>query len=195
MASTDRIDLASKACVLLGANQINSFDEETTEGLAVRTFYDLVYGSLIKHRNWTFAKRKVRLSELAEPADYGYRHVYRLDIEIVKLISLQNAASDFVLVSKRKIHTDIPNAFATALVLPDESLLPEDFKMAFIHMLAAAMATTITDDNSQAERFESKGALLIKQAGANDAMQSGDLSYSTKSTLIGVHGGGFNGSY
>lgn len=195
MAKQDRIGLASKACVLLGANQINSFDEETTEGLAVRTFYDLVYGACIKHRNWTFAKRTLRLSQIEKTPDWGYKFVYRLDVDIAKLISLQNKATDYVLVARREIHTDIPNAFATCLTYPDEALLPEDFKLAFIHLLAAAMAVTVTDDSSQRERFNAEGANLMKQAATNDAVQSGDLTYATESDLVDIHGGGFWGGY
>jgi hypothetical protein len=196
MAVSDRIDLASKACVLLGANQINSFDEVTTEGLAVRTFYDLVYGACLKHRNWTFAKRTLRLSQVQEePTDWGYNFTYRLDMEIAKLISLQNTSSQYVLASRRKIYTDIPNAFAVCLVYPDEALLPEDFKLAFIHLLAASMAVTVTDDSSQRERFNLEGANLMKQAGTNDAVQSGNLTYQTGSLLVDTHGGGFHGDY
>lgn len=191
MATKEQIDLASKACVLLGAAQINSFEEETTEGLAVRTFYEMVYGTLIQHRNWTFAKKTLPLKQLDEPAEYGFKYVYRLDVDIVKLISLQNTASNYTLASKRKIHTDIPNAFATCLIRPDEELLPESFKLAFVYMLAGAMATTITDDSSQTARFEDKGALLIKQAATIDAVQSGNLSYSTSSDLLNAHNGGY----
>ncbi|BAV81151.1 hypothetical protein [Vibrio phage CKB-S2] len=192
MATTDKIEIVSNASVLLGANQIQSFDEETTEGLAARTFYKMVYESVLKHRNWTFAKRKLKLSILDKTPEFGYKHVYRLDVDVLKVISLQNKPSDYLLMSKREIHTDIPNAFIVGLIKPDEAILPEDFKLAFVHLLAAAMCTTITDDSSMKERFRNEGANLLKQAGTNDAVQSGDLSYSTDSELVDVFGYGGN---
>lgn len=196
MTTSDQIDLASKACVLLGANQISSFEEETTEGLAVRTFYDLVYESCLVHRNWSFAKRTLRLSEIEEtPEEWEFNHTYRIGVDILKIINVQNQASKFVRVTNRKIYTNIPNAFAVCLTRTDEQLLPADFKLAFIHLLAAAMATTITDDSSQQVRFEEKGAVLMKQAGANDAVQGGNLTYSTDSDLVDTYGEGFHGGY
>ncbi len=191
MSSENKISLASKACVLLGANEIQSFEEETTEGLAVRTFYEMVYKSVLTHRNWSFAKEMIELSLLDKKAAFGYKYVYRMKSSIVKLISLQNTATDYKLMSEREIHTNQKNAYAVALVRVDEALLPEDFKMAFVNLLAASMAMTITGESSTQARYESSGATLLKQAGTNDAVQSGNLSYGTDSEFVNGWGGGY----
>ena len=183
----DNISIASAACVLLGASPLQSFDEETSEGEAARTFYDSVYGSLIKHRNWSFAKTKVKLQQLQKDADYGYKFVYRLPVGVVSIIALQDTRSDYKLVTREEIHTDIKNAFASVLLLPDESLLPEDFKLAFKYLLASAFAPIVTDDSAQAERYAKQGALFMKQASGNDAVQ-GPLKYITGSPLLDAYG-------
>lgn len=189
MPMQDKIALASAACVLLGADQIQSFDEETTEALAARVLYENVYGSLLKHRNWSFAKKVIQLSELQKEAEYGYKYVYRINVDAIKVIAVDNQVKDYKLVSLREIHTADKCKTANVLFKPDEALLPEDFKLALTYMLAAAFAPIVTDDSSQAQRYSSQGALFLKQAAANDAVQSGNLQYRTSSTLLNSHSG------
>lgn len=186
--SQDKISIASAACILLGADPVQSFDEDTTEALAARTFYDMTYEAAIKDRNWSFAKARVKLARLQKESEYGYKYVYRLNVVALKLVTVNEASANYKLVKGRELHTDEDMAEADIIVKPEEAELPGDFVLALTFLMASVFAPTVTDDSSQAERYEKKGAVLMAKAGNADAVQ-GNLRYRAESQLLSAHNG------
>ena len=187
--SQDKIKIASDACVLLGASVIQSFDENTTEAQTARSFYDDVYMMALSSSNWSFAKMPVELNRLDEKPDYGYKYVYNVKADIIRIISLNDRPNqDYRLVKGRELHTSIENPYVVALVKVDESQLPHDFIFALKHKLAAAFCSTITDDTAQLQRFEAKADQLMKRAQYNDQIQQ-PANYLKDSILISAHRG------
>lgn len=180
------IKIASDACLLLGASPIQSFDEGTVEAQTAKAFYEETLITALSHSNWSFAKRPVQLVQLDKQAAYGYKYVYRVSEEVIKIISLNDHMNqDYRLISGRELHTSIENPFVVAIVKVNESELPAAFTLALKHMLAAMFCSTITDDSSQAERFERKGQMLLKKAAFTDQTQQ-PVNYIKRSDLINV---------
>ena len=50
-----KVDIASRALIMIGANPISSFTDGTTESLVVNTIYEEIVESTLVRSNWRFA--------------------------------------------------------------------------------------------------------------------------------------------
>jgi len=184
----DKIRIASDACVLLGADPIQSFEEDTTEALAVRTMYDNIYESALNYRMWSFAKTSVTPVQIDKVSEYGYTFVYRVPVDVLRVITINEAQLPYKLVMRREIHTNEPVKTLSALLKINEPELPGDFVLALKFMLAGSIAPIITGDVTQAAMFEQKGMQALHVAGDNDAVQA-PLTYLKTSPLLNAFHG------
>lgn len=84
-------DIANKALGILGANQINSWDDETLEGEAVRKMYSSALDSVLAETDWTFAIKRslLSLSEDKKPA-WGEGNYFELPPDLIKIVDVMN---------------------------------------------------------------------------------------------------------
>ncbi len=122
---TTNISIASDALTMIGAEGIQSFEDDSVEAMAVNAMYEPIYESLLTQYNWSFAKDVLQLNRLDKKADYGYKYVYRVDSTILKVINLNNIMSnDYKLRKGKEIHTNQEYAYVTAIVKVEEDELP-----------------------------------------------------------------------
>ena len=50
-----KVDIASRALIMIGANPISSFTDGTTEALTTNTIYEEIVESTLVRSNWRFA--------------------------------------------------------------------------------------------------------------------------------------------
>ena len=61
-----KVDIASRALIMIGANPIASFTDGTTEALTTNTIYEEIVESTLVRSNWRFATGQKQLSLLAD---------------------------------------------------------------------------------------------------------------------------------
>ena len=72
-----KVDIASRALVMVGANPISSFTDNSTEALITNTLYEEVVESTLSECSWRFAMGQKQLSLLADAPTSRYEYAYQ----------------------------------------------------------------------------------------------------------------------
>lgn len=187
---TTNIEIASQAMLLLRANTISSFNDDTNEAQILNTLYDDFVEGILSIYPWTFATKKRQLNQdsTAPIGEYTYSHIIPAECKLLwALFSNNNVGSvpvnDYDIYGVeggRRVYSNYSALYADYTVYTDENNWPPYFKQFAIHALAAHTAVAITGDAKLAEYFDKlaygsatsnrKGG-LFGQAVATDAKQ------------------------
>ena len=158
--ATTKIDICSTALVMIGANTITSFSDDSTEATVCNTVYeDILKSALTRHR-WRFATEQQQLSLLTAAPTGRYAYAYRLPTspELLQLIPL--TVNDFVIPYERygdKVYLD--NYGSTSTVIcdyifrQDEGEFPPHYILALQYQLASLFAGSIARDSGMIKQF------------------------------------------
>ena len=184
-----KLSIISSALALIGAQPLQSLDDDTIEAMAATMMYDTTYESMLTICNWSFAKDVIQLNRTTQTPDYGYKYVYRVKGTVLKVINLNNSNDiNYKLLNGNEIHTDKETATITALVKVDENQLPADFINALTFELAGVLAPIITDTTTTTERFLALARQKLGQARIRDSQQQ-PATYTRHSPLVTARGG------
>ena len=158
--ATTKVDICSTALVMIGANTITSFSDDSTEANVCNTVYeDILKSALTRHR-WRFATEQKQLSLLtAEPTGrYAYAYQLPTQPELLQLITL--TVNDIVIPYERygdKVFLDNYGSSSTVICdyiyRADEGEFPPHFILALEYTLASLFAGSIARDSGMIKQF------------------------------------------
>jgi hypothetical protein len=158
--ATTKVDICSTALVMIGANAITSFSDDSTEANVCNVVYeDILKSSLTRHR-WRFATEQKQLSLLTATPTGRYSYEYQLPTspEILQLITL--TVNDFVIPYERygdKVFLDnygsSNSVICDYIFRQDESEFPPHFILALEYSLAGLFAGSIARDSGMIRQF------------------------------------------
>jgi hypothetical protein len=158
--ATTKVDICSTALIMIGANSITSFSDDSTEATVCNTVYeDILKASLTRHR-WRFATEQKQLSLLTATPTGRYAYAYQLPTspELLQLITL--TVNDFVIPYERygdKVFLDNYGSSSSVIAdytfRQDESEFPPHFILALEYHLASLFAGSIARDSGMIKQF------------------------------------------
>ena len=158
--ATTKVDICSTALIMIGANSITSFSDDSTEATVCNTVYeDILKASLTRHR-WRFATEQKQLSLLTETPTGRYAYAYQLPTspELLQLITL--TVNDFVIPYERygdKVFLDNYGSNSSVIAdytfRQDEAEFPPHFILALEYHLASLFAGSIARDSGMIKQF------------------------------------------
>ena len=157
MASTD-VEIANQALLMLGQKTIQDLQEDTPEGLAVRTYYEDARDHTLRDIKPNFAvKRSPDLAlSVNDPPEFGFDHAHALPADALLVIAIdfddlgeqqfrewrvegRDILSDRANIKIEYIHTDVDI----------EALMDSSFVKALAAYLAAEMSYTLTESTKK----------------------------------------------
>lgn len=184
MASS--VTIASQALVLLGANSINSFEDDIEEAVIAKEFYDDFITSIFSKTPWSFATKKKQLTKSATAPLNEFKYQYSKVTEALYYWAFYDSSAVGVYpitdydIQKSYILANTDPLYAEYAFYADESLWPPAFVQYAIHAFAELIAIPVTDDPDLMASFGRKahgapseggrGGLFMEAAGA-DARQ------------------------
>ena len=152
---TTNIDIASQALLLLRANTIASFSEESNEAEIVNTMYSHHIEHLLSIYPWTFATKKRQLSQdTTDPInEYTYSHIIPAETLLIWAVFNSDQVGCTPVVdydiysdeaSARRIFSNYDTLYADYTFYPDETAWPAYFTQFAISSLAAYLAIPVT---------------------------------------------------
>ena len=93
---TTNVQVANLALEMIGANTISSFEEETTESLIMKRYYELWVRTALSKHEWRFCMTEQQASRLAESPIPQWEYAYELPSDMLQLKSvyLSNTPGD-----------------------------------------------------------------------------------------------------
>jgi hypothetical protein len=161
------ISNASQSMLLLRANTISSFSEDSNEAEVCATMYEQHIKHVLSIYPWTFATKKRQLTRdsVAPIGEYTYSHV--IPAEALLIWAVFNSANvgsnpvrDYDIYSDgssaRRIFSNHETLYADYVIYPDENAWPPYFTEFFINSFASVTAIPVTGNSELAEYYKQK---------------------------------------
>lgn len=167
-----KVTIASSALILLGADTIASFDEDTTESKIVSHLYENILLSCLTETRWRFATKFQNLAQLTTPTTINnaedYKYIYILPTDFQELISINDTITDYE-IRERNIHCNYSKVKLKYIYRPQEQNFPAYFVKYLAYALAAEISIPITEDDKKLQIFTNLANESLRKAKYIDA--------------------------
>ncbi len=183
------VDICNNALGLVGGNFITSLNDDSTEAKLCKRFYPIARDAALEERDWTFATARKSLVKLAEEPAFTWASQFNLPANCMRVISVwgpdaeDGSQTEFVKEGVRILcDEEVVNIQYIDRLTNPERFSPL-FTDALIYAVASKIAIPLTESRSLLSDMLSIYRTRIKEAGANDGMQS-KIKIKTGSKLM-----------
>jgi len=143
-----QVEICNLALRSLGAVSIASIDEDSENARKMEAGYNMYLRALLRMHPWSFAKKEVALSQLAEtPILEDYTYIYELPPDFVRLNKTSVEPDYSHKIKGRRLYSNADAVSIEYVYFCEDSALYDDaFVEAFAAKLAAELAYSITRD-------------------------------------------------
>ena len=160
---TTDVSVTSQALLLLRANTISSFSDDSNEAEIANVMYREHIVSLLSIHPWTFATKKIQLSRdsVSPIGEYTYSYVVPSDVLLIwAAFNTDDIGSvpirDYDIYgtdTARRIYTNHTALYIDYTFYPSEVMWPGYFTQFAIHSLAAYLAIPVTGNADLAAHY------------------------------------------
>lgn len=165
------LSICNTAITLVGADQIQAFDDESREAELCSAIYAGTKDALLTSMPWSFTLEQALLAKTANTPLFDYQYEFQLPSNSVRVITVDNLVKDY------RIHQDKIFANTSELkilhqIIPVESKFPPYFTRALELKMAELLAAALIMDENMSSMFEAKFVTQIRQARSIDSQSS-----------------------
>lgn len=182
MADTS-IDICSKALLLIGANSITSFEDETREAEVCNSLYNTIKDSLLSNRLWSFSMKQVDLARLQQKPLRDYSYMFQIPNNVLRIKRSASGAYD---IFGDKVYSNSPTMSVDCQVTVDESIMPIHFKKALISNICRDLSVSLLGDREKYALFDNLLEKDMKTARMVDMQNTKNKKYGSDSFFITV---------
>lgn len=171
--------------MLVGANPIQTLEDETTEALVASEFYGPTKRRLLADYPWRFAVRIVSLAEDAAPVPASlFTYAYHLPSDLITMRAVLEQGASIAVpaiasvpprsgyeIVGSKLFSNFSPCYVEYVANVDESEFPPHFIEALVYALASAFAMPITEDAEKAAYFAGVAQTYVGRARIIDGQQ------------------------
>lgn len=183
MANT-AIDICSKALLLVGAEAIQSFEDETKESKVCSTIYETVKDTLLTNRLWTFSLEQLNLARLNETPLRDWKYVYALPNNILRIKKV--SGSKVFELMNGKLYSNQPNVSIDCQKTVDVDEMPPYFQTALISELASKLSMALMGDANKYSVFANMAQRDLINARLADSQNRPNISFGEDSFWITI---------
>tara|TARA_R100000231_G_scaffold133557_1_gene106529 strand:+ start:366 stop:953 length:588 start_codon:yes stop_codon:yes gene_type:complete len=168
------IDICSRALILVGAEPITSFNDDTTEALIAGNMYEDIARTNLTSTRWRFSTNQAVLNRLSDAPTGRFDAAYQLpDYLFVHAVTVRDLQIEY------NIYGDKVFCDASAndeLILDytyraDEVDWPSYFSLCVEYAMATVFATALIRDTSLSSLMSTQYDFLIAKARSTDSQQ------------------------
>jgi len=145
-----QVEIINVALSRIGANEITSLTEGTTEQKVAVNLWDVARQATLRDHPWNFAISEVELAQLSSTTSYNFEYSYQLPADCLRLIAVYDNVNFKVF--GRKIYTDSNSCWIKYVKdVKDVNTWDTLFIDVMAQRLAAEMAYTLTKSQAVAD--------------------------------------------
>ena len=155
-----KIDICNQGLVLIGANTIASFTDNTVESKVANQLYETTLRSLLTKARWRFATKQAQLTKLAtDPLD-KWDSAYQIPNDAILIHTV--TVSDNVIVFDRYNEELFTNTSSSDVVVchytyqPHEKEFPDYFTQSLVFELASLFAGAIARNDQLSVLYQQR---------------------------------------
>jgi hypothetical protein len=188
----DRHGIANMALGFLGAEPLQSFDDQTTQADLCKALYEGCVGVVLEDHDWRFAEAVVRLGQDATAARPDFLYSYPLPRDCIiprgLLTSDGRACTAAYRVSRRSLCTDETSPWLVYTYRAPEQYFRPYFTKAVAYLLASELAGPLTEDAKKAADNLKAYSFWVARGRSLDSQQDTPLNVDTYD-LVRWHAG------
>ena len=181
-----KVDIASRALIMIGANPIASFTDGTTEANVTNTIYEEIIESSLTRHNWRFATGQQQLSLLADSPTGRFEYAYQIPANPECLKILAVTVNDALIQYNRyedKIYLDGFGSQSTVIMdyifRQSEDQFPPHFRLAIEYKLASIFGGSVARDAALVREFDQLSERQMLIAKNTDSQETTTKTLST----------------
>lgn len=86
---TTKTDIANQSLLMIGADSITSFEENTITARRMRTVYDSSRKALLRLHPFQCATKRIKLNPISTQPEFGYAYQFQLPDDLIRIITAQ----------------------------------------------------------------------------------------------------------
>jgi len=170
-----KIDICSKALLLIGENTITSFTEDTEAARIAANLYELTYENLLTLHPWRFASKKSTLPRLTATPTNQWDYAFQLPADFL-IAQYVDQASDNFQIYGDKLYSNEKSIILDHIFKPDESFLPAYFTELLELKLASMFSVPITESATKGEYYASLADKQLQKAKFVDSQSTPSIA-------------------
>lgn len=168
------IDICSRALILVGAEPITSFDDDTTEALIAGNMYEDIARTNLTSTRWRFATNQAVLNRLSDAPTGRFDAAYQLPEYIfLHAITVRDLQIEYNVYGS-KVFCDASvsdELIADYTYRVEEVYWPSYFSVCVEYAMATVFATALIRDQSLALLMDQQYTRLLAKARSIDSQQ------------------------
>ena len=168
------IDICSRALILIGAEPITSFDDDTSEALIAGNMYEDIARSNLVSTRWRFATNQAVLNRLSDAPTGRYNAAYQLPSNLfVHAVTVNDLPIDYNIYGNKVFCNASANEVLVAdyTYRADEGDWPSYFSVCVQYAMAVVFATALVRDQSLSQMMSVQYNNLMAKARSVDSQQ------------------------
>ena len=165
-----KVDICSNALLLLGAQPINSLEEENDRARLASNLYDGVKLAVLRAHPWNCCVTRVALSPLAAAPAFDYSYQFTLPPDCAKVLQVGEYTTevDYRIERGKILSNDVAIYLKYISFEVSEGSFDPLLVEALKYAMASQMAYAITQNASLAELMEGKYQIVLREARSVD---------------------------
>jgi hypothetical protein len=170
---TTSVSIASNALLMLGAQPINDFNEDSDRARLASNLYEPARDLLLRSHPWNCAIKRVVLSPDTDAPAFGYSYQFTLPGDWLRTLSVGDYGEEIdYRIEGRKILADDAVLYLRYIFRNDQESTWDTMLIdAMTKTMSATMAYAITQSTSKEELEFKKLEMALKQARAVDGQE------------------------
>jgi hypothetical protein len=177
------IDICARALILIGADPITSFDENTTEALVASNMYEDVARASLVNSRWRFATNQGLLNLLSAKPTGRYDRAYQLPADLLMLhaVTVGDLPIEYQIYGNKVFADTDPADIVVAdyTFRANEQDWPSYFTIAVEYSLSVVFATSIARDATLASLMKEQARESMAKARSLDSQQQTSRKLTT----------------
>lgn len=182
MATVSDISICSSALIMVGAEEITSFNQSTREAKICGALYENLVLDMIQGHPWRFSLAMASLTLLQATPLFNYDYAFALPSGCLSVISDENGAPYEVF--ENKLYTSESTIKVTYQMRPLEARWPKYFVRVCELELATVLSTSLSGDESKMQLFQALAAERLKRARFLDSKQQPNRAMRQSNFLL-----------
>lgn len=165
------IQICSNALLMVGADEINSFEDESQEAKLCASLYERTVRAMLELYPWRFSMKQASLNKVANFTPIaGYAYAYQLPTDRLRAVFKPYSTTDYRIVGD-KLYTSASEFKVEYQARPAESIWSESFTRAVEFDMARALSIALLEDDSRADKYNQLVKQQLQRAKSVDGQQ------------------------
>lgn len=168
------LSICNTALELVGANSINSFQDETRESRLCNQLYVTTRDTLLQQKRWSFTLSIRQLSRLTAAPAEEYNYQYQLPSDILGIAKNYDSHTHWRIIGD-KLHTNVEECSILYQKQTGEEEFPPSFVRALEMELAKIFSMSLVQDATFTQLFEDEARKALLRAKSVDGQLGPNL--------------------